>query len=144
MELGTPISRGWRQALVLAGTVAFLVGLVDPLEGFVLILAGGALVTYESFRAGSRWRKVLGYGLALVVAGSIAMLGLTAIGGVGGDTGPSMWWALLALPYPIGALVLLVGGVLEIVEVFRKPREEESEASDDEATSSGGTPRDAD
>jgi hypothetical protein len=124
MALGAPISRGWRQALVLVGAVAFLVGLVDPLEGFVLILAGGGIVTYESFRSGSRWRKVLGYGFALVVAGSIAMLGLTALGGVGGSTSYSVWWALIALPYPIGGLVLLVGGVLEIVEVLRTPRVE--------------------
>jgi hypothetical protein len=134
MELGTPISRGWRQALVLAGAVAFVVGLVDPMEGFVLILAGGGIVTYEAFRSGSRWRKVLGYGLGLAVAGSIVMVVLTLMGGVGGSTDYSAWWALIALPYPIGGLVLLVGGVLEIADVLRTPREEppasEEEASD--------------
>jgi hypothetical protein len=36
---------------------------------------------------------------------------MSSFGGLGGRTGHSMWWALLLVPYPVGWLLGLFGGV---------------------------------
>ena len=90
--------------LVTIGGAAMLVGAVDPLEGSILILLGSGLFALGVFLARSG-RRLVAYRLlvfGLIAAGVIAMFGLTLIGGVGGSTGRSPWWALLVLPYPIG------------------------------------------
>jgi hypothetical protein len=31
-----------------------------------------------------------------------------------------MWWMLVVLPYPVGAIMALVGGVRILIELFRR------------------------
>jgi hypothetical protein len=42
------------------------------------------------------------WAFVLVAIGVGLMFGMSAMGGIGGHTGRSMWWALALLPYPIG------------------------------------------
>lgn len=95
-----------------AGLAALLVGAVDPLEGFPLVLAGGALSVIAARRAASRWFRLLSWGLGLTAVGCAAMLVLTALGGIGGSSKLPAAWGLVIAPYPAGGLLLLVGGVL--------------------------------
>lgn len=99
----------WRK-LAIAGFVGMIVALLDPLEGS--LLAGGALllVTIVAHRTRLRERRWLDVALAATIVGLAALWGFSAVGGLGGTTGRSMWWALTMLPLPVGWLMGLWGG----------------------------------
>jgi hypothetical protein len=100
--------------LVVCGLVAILIACVDPLEGFPLVLGGGLLLVIATHRAVRARLRLAVWGLALAVVGCVGMLVLSALGGVGGTTGRSPVWFLLAAPYPVGALLLLAAGFLSL------------------------------
>jgi hypothetical protein len=49
------------------------------------------------------------------------MIVLSLFGGIGGNTGRSMWWGLVILPYPVGWIIGVAGAALALVESFRRP-----------------------
>ncbi|HKQ60235.1 MAG TPA: hypothetical protein VJS92_03055 [Candidatus Polarisedimenticolaceae bacterium] len=108
--------------LGVAGIVLMLAGAIDPLEGFPLILGGGLLAVLAARIAHSRWLRLAAWGFGLAVIGCVALLVLSALGGVGGSSGRPESWALVALPYPVGGLLALVATILLLVEPFRQPR----------------------
>lgn len=74
-----------------------LLGTVDPLEGSLLILPGSGLIALGNF-LGKRQRGVIRYWLwvfGLIAVGVAAMFVLSAFGGIGGQSGHSMWWGVL-------------------------------------------------
>ena len=94
----------WSRILAVAGGVAMLVGAIDPLEGSLLILPGSALVALGAFLARAE-RRLVAYRVwvfVLIAIGVGALWGLSAVGGFGGASGHSAWWALLILPYLVG------------------------------------------
>lgn len=105
----------WPRVLVVVGSIAMLVGVLDPLEGAVVILAGSGLVALGTFfgqagrRLFSHWVLIF----VLIAAGVGAMFVLSAFGGIGGSSGHSMWWGVLILPYP-------VGWVMGVVSLWRR------------------------
>ena len=110
----------WSRILCVAGMLTMAVGCVDPLEGSVLILVGSGLLALGAHRAGSRHRKPAGWAFALTALGVAILWGLSAMGGLGGETGRSMMWAPILLPYPAGAILALVTGVRILNEIFRR------------------------
>lgn len=106
----------WARVLIIIGLVMTVVGAVDPLEGSIVILLGVALATLGAFLVHSRFRLSLALGLALVAAGVAALFGLSAVGGFGGDSGRSNWWAMLLLPYILGWLLALIESVRALRE----------------------------
>ena len=107
------------RAIVIIGLVAMLAGVLDPLEGSIAILAGIALAALGAALGRSPNRTTMYVALALTTAGVGLLFGFSAVGGFGGNTGRSMWWALLLLPYPAGWVVGVVGAVRLLRE---KPR----------------------
>lgn len=94
--------------VVIVGLVLMVGGVLDPLEGSVVILGGTALAALGAFLGRSRyWVPVIA--LVMTTAGVAALLGLSALGGVGGTTGRSAWWLLLCITYPAGWILGLVG-----------------------------------
>ncbi len=94
----------WSNVLRVCGGVGLVVGSLDPLEGSALILPGSALLALGSY-LGREDRRILAYrtwSFILVALGVGVLFGLSAIGGVGGSSGHSAWWALLILPYLVG------------------------------------------
>ena len=94
----------WSRILVIVGSIAMLVGAVDPMEGSLVILPGSGLVALGTF-LGQSERRLIAYRLwvfILIAMGVGAMWGLTRVGGFGGNSGRSMWWGVLILPYLIG------------------------------------------
>lgn len=90
--------------LLIAGYIAMLIGAIDPMEGSLLILPGSALVAIGTF-LGNRHREIIIYRLwsfFLIIIGVAALWVTTMLGGIGGNSAYSMWWALFFLPYPIG------------------------------------------
>ena len=111
----------WPSVLVVVGLLAMLVGAVDPLEGSFVILPGSGLVAAGAYLGRSRYRTLLAWAFALIVAGVGAMVVFTALGGIGGHSGSSLWWGLFVLPYPLGWIIGLVGTVLRLIESFKHP-----------------------
>ncbi len=81
-----------------------LIGAIDPMEGSILILPGGGVVALGTF-LGHGQRLLLAYRVrvfTLIAMGVGALWGLSSLGGIGGTSGRSNWWALLVLPYVVG------------------------------------------
>jgi hypothetical protein len=107
----------WSRILVIAGSIAMLVGVLDPMEGSLVILAGSGLVTLGTFLSNSG-RRLLIYWIwvfLLISVGVGALFGLSAIGGIGGKSGHSMWWGVLTLPYPVGWIMGIVSLLIRLI-----------------------------
>jgi hypothetical protein len=111
----------WSRILKVVGGILMLLGTVDPMEGSLLILPGSGLVALGVFFGGHDPRTVhyWAWVFSLILVGVGALFGLSAVGGIGGRGGHSMWWGLLILPYPVGWLMTLAGGVVGLVRFFR-------------------------
>ena len=101
--------------LVVVGLVLMVVGAIDPLEGSVVILGGSLLAAAGAFFSRSRYRLPVA-ALILIALGVGAMFGMSALGGVGGNSGHSLWWLLLCVPYPVGWILGLIGAVSKLGE----------------------------
>jgi hypothetical protein len=94
----------WSRILVVVGSIAMLVGAVDPMEGAMVILPGSGLVALGTF-LGQADRRLIAFRVGvfiLIAIGVGSMWGLSMVGGIGGKSGLSMWWGVLILPYLIG------------------------------------------
>jgi hypothetical protein len=111
----------WSRILVVVGGIAMLLGTLDPLEGSLLILPGSGLVALSMFLRRKNRRTILYWAWAfiLIAFGVGALFALSAVGGIGGRSGHSIWWGLLILPYPAGWLMALAGGVAGLVRFFK-------------------------
>jgi hypothetical protein len=114
----------WSRILKVVGCIGMLVGTVDPLEGSLLILPGSGMIALGVYLGGKDRRTVLYWTWAfiLIAVGVAALFGLSAIGGIGGKSGHSMWWGMLLLPYPVGWLMAVGGGVVGLVRLFKARR----------------------
>jgi len=110
------IARRWSRILVVAGLVAMAIGALDPLEGSLVILPGTGLIALGALLGNSPHRMFLCGSFLLVAAGVGAMWGLSAIGGFGGTSGRSNWWALVLVPYLVGWIMGLVGAIQTLRE----------------------------
>jgi hypothetical protein len=86
-----------------------VIGALDPLEGSLLILPSTGLVALGAWLGLNPARKLVSWALLLVAVGVGVLWGMSSVGGLGGDTGRSMWWALLLLPYPVGWILGVIG-----------------------------------
>jgi hypothetical protein len=101
----------WSRVLLVVGGLAMLVGAVDPMEGWLLILPGSGLVALGTY-LGREERWMIAFRVCvfiLIAIGVGALFGLSAVGGIGGRSGHSRWWGLLILPYLIGWTVGIWG-----------------------------------
>jgi hypothetical protein len=111
------MNKTWSRPLVIAGLVLMLGGALDPLEGSVAILGGTALSALGAFLSRSRYRLPI-IALVMTTIGVGTLFALSAIGGIGGTSGRSLWWLLVCIPYPVGWILGLVGATLKL----REPR----------------------
>jgi len=51
--------------------------------------------------------------------GVAAMFALSSIGGIGGESGRSMWWGILILPYPVGWVMGMASLLARLVRAIR-------------------------
>ncbi len=111
----------WSIGLGIAGLVAMLAGTLDPLEGSIVILPGSGLIALGAYLGESRYRMLLLWAFVLIAAGVGAMVVFTAMGGIGGNSGHSLWWGLFILPYTVGWIISLVGAILRLIKSFKRP-----------------------
>jgi hypothetical protein len=112
---------GWARTLVIVGLALMVIGLIDPLEGSMIIFPGIAIVTAGAFLGKAQRRKLLLGAFGLAAAGIAAMGILSSKGGFGGTTGLSVWWASTMLPYPVGWFISLVAGIRTVGEFKKRP-----------------------
>ena len=107
--------------LIVLGLLLLLVGTLDPLEGWPAILTGSGVVALGAYLSRSEHRGLLACAFALVLVGAAGMIALSAMGGVGGESGRPLWWGLLLVPYAAGWILGLLGAVLWLEEVLNGP-----------------------
>lgn len=98
--------------LPIAGLGVTLVGTLDPIGGFPIVLIGCVLTLMGALQRRSRHVRMIRMGVALAAAGAAAMVGLSATGGVGPASGRSTWWLVVLAPYPVGIVLCVIGAVL--------------------------------
>src|SRR5687767_2433120 len=103
--------RTWSRRLVIAGLTAMVIGALDPLEGTFVIWLASVLVVTGVMLSHGRYRNMLYGAFLLITAGVLSLWTMSAIGGIGGNTGRSVWWALILIPYPAGWLLDLIVGI---------------------------------
>ncbi len=110
----------WSRILSIIGLIAMIIGVVDPLEGSLIILPGSGLVALGAFLGKSRHRIFVYWAFGLTLIGVAGLFVVSMFGGVGGNTGRSNWWLLTSLPYPIGWIMSLIGVRRVLIESFHK------------------------
>jgi len=109
-------ARRWSRILVMVGLVAMVIGALDPLEGSLVIVPGTGMAALGAGLGHSRYRNLLYWSFVLVAVGVGALWALSALGGFGGNSGRSNWWALVLLPYPVGWIMGLLGAIRRLRE----------------------------
>ncbi len=107
MKEATKVTR----ILYYAGVVAMIIGVVDPLEGSVLIISGNLLIVISMFMTDDRHKMHFLISLIMIAIGVFFLFYLSSLGGLGGTSDLSWWWGALILPYPAGwifAMVILI------------------------------------
>lgn len=98
--------------LNIGGLLIFTVGCLDPLCGWPLIVFGTVVILMSAILANSRYRRLLYKAIILQVIGIIAMLVISAYGGI------ANWWlGLLIIPYLVGGFLALLGALLRLNEL---------------------------
>lgn len=94
-----------------------------PLEGSLVIVPGTGLAALGASFGRSRRRVFSYWALLLVAIGVAAMVGVSAVSGLGEGTGRSLWWAvLIVVPYAASWLLGLIGAVSAALEFFPRFR----------------------
>lgn len=90
------------------GIVAVILGAADPLEGSIAIVVGSALISISTFLSKDcQWKKFL-WATFMILIGVIYMFYVSSLGGFGGTSSRSWWWAFPILPYPVGWFWIIV------------------------------------
>ncbi len=106
----------WAKILNIAGLVAMIIGAIDPLEGSVVILAGSLLALISAMIVHSKHLRLILWAFSLLVVGVATLFGLSAVGGIGGDTGRPMWLMVVFIPYPVGWVMGLTATIKRLKE----------------------------
>jgi len=109
----------WTSVIYVIGIIALAIGILDPLEGSVVIAVGSTLVALSAFLTHDRYWKTFMASLILIVIGVFFLFYLSSLGGFGGKSTLSWWWGMLILPYPIGWLIAII---LIIVKAVKKKK----------------------
>jgi len=98
----------WTKVMYYAGVTALIIGILDPLEGSVVITAGSLLITLAAFLSRDRHLKVFLLSSVLILSGVFFLFYFSSLGGFGGKSTLSWWWGMLILPYPAGWILTIV------------------------------------
>lgn len=98
--------------LPVAALTVTLIAVIDPLEGFPIVLMGGVLTVMAALQERSPWLRLALAGLVIAALGCAAMIALSMAGGVGEVPGRSRWWLLALTPYPVGVVLFIAADVL--------------------------------
>jgi hypothetical protein len=95
----------WTKIIYIIGIFALILGVIDAMEGSVVILAGCFLIALSTFLTRDRYWKIFIISAIMIAVGVFFLFYLSSLGGFGGTSKLSIWWGLLIVPYPIGWLL---------------------------------------
>jgi hypothetical protein len=98
----------WTRVIYIIGVIALIIGVLDPLEGSVVITSGSALIALSTFITRDRHRKIFLLSFIMILTGVFFLFYLSSLGGFGGTSKLSWWWGLLILPYVLGWLASII------------------------------------
>jgi hypothetical protein len=98
----------WTRIMYYAGVTALIIGILDPLEGSIVIAGGSLLITLATSLTHDRNRKLFLLSMILIAIGVFFLFYLSSLGGFGGNSNLPWWWGLLILPYPIGWIITII------------------------------------
>lgn len=110
--------RNWTRYTFIFGVIALILGVVDPLEGSVLISIGSILLALSTYLNNDPHWKVFLSASVMIIVGVSFLFYLSSLGGFGGNSALSWWWGMLILPYPLGWLLSVI---MLIIRLIRKP-----------------------
>ena len=112
----------WKRVIYIIGVIALVIGVLDPLEGSVVIAIGSSLITLSTYLTKDRHWKIFLASLISIIIGVFFLFYLSSLGGFGGTSTLSWWWGTLILPYPIGWLMSII---LLIVRAVKKAKRQD-------------------
>jgi hypothetical protein len=107
----------WTRVIYIIGIIALIIGVLDPLEGSIVIAAGSVFLALSTYLTHDRHWKIFLLSLILIAIGVFFMFYLSSLGGFGRNSKLSWWWGTLVLPYPIGWLIAII---LLIIRLSKK------------------------
>ena len=90
------------RVLYIMGIVALIIGVIDPLEGSIVIAIGSSMTSLSTYLTKNRRWKAYLLAFILILLGVVFMFYFSYLGGFGGESDLSWWWITLVIPYPIG------------------------------------------
>jgi hypothetical protein len=106
----------WIRVAFIFGVVSLIIGVIDPLEGSVLIALGSILLTFSTYmRKDPQWKGYLA-GSVMIITGVSFLFYFSTKGGFGDSM--SWWLGILILPYPLGWLLSVI---MLILRIFKRP-----------------------
>jgi hypothetical protein len=106
----------WSRVIYIIGVIALIIGVLDPLEGSVVITSGSALVALSTFITRDRHWKIFLLSFIMILTGVFFLFYLSSLGGFGGTSKLSWWWGLLILPYVLGWLASIITLIMRAVK----------------------------
>jgi hypothetical protein len=106
----------WPKIIFIAGIVGILIGILDPMEGSLVIAPGSVLLALGAFLIHDRYKNIFLASSILIIIGVFALFYLSSLGGFGGTSSLSWWWGVTILPYPIGWLLAVVFLIIRMVK----------------------------
>ena len=111
----------WTRVIYIIGIIALIVGIIDPLEGSVVLTTGCALVALSTYLTHDRYWKIFSASFIMILIGVLFLFYFSSLGGFGGTSTLSWWWGILILPYPFGWLMAII---TLIVRAAKKPKQQ--------------------
>ena len=98
----------WIRITYIIGVIALIIGILDPLEGSVVIASGIALLAFSTYLTHDRHWKIFFILLIMIVTGISFLFYFSLLGGFGGQSTLSWWWGTLIPSYTIGWLISII------------------------------------
>jgi hypothetical protein len=98
----------WTRVIYIIGVIALIIGVLDPLEGSVVITSGSALIALSTLITRDRHWKIFLLSFIMILTGVFFLFYLSSLGGFGGTSKLSWWWGSLILPYVLGWLASII------------------------------------
>lgn len=97
----------WKKTLLITGVILFIAGMIDPLEGSIIIAIGSLMITIYSYLVNDRFKRYFMIAFVFIFLGILSMFYISSLGGIGEGALPKIWLISIA-PYPVGWLMTVV------------------------------------
>ncbi|MBS1537374.1 MAG: hypothetical protein JST20_06460 [Bacteroidetes bacterium] len=105
------------RVIYIIGVIGLLIGILDPMEGSIVIAFGSVFITISTYLTKDKYYKLFLISSLSILFGVFFLFYLSSLGGFGGKSTLSWWWGSLILPYPLGWLMSII---VLLIKTFKK------------------------